>query len=131
MKAIQQDNTDLRTEIQTLRKENSQLLADSSKKKRGGQSDNKLGYKSHVVSWAKSFLFTRALVIDISMFVAKPFDMVMDPAAIFATDDLYTQSLTIALYEDIPDKFHSLLNSDEYSGLAKDVREQFYALRTL
>ncbi|KAJ6616183.1 hypothetical protein B0H10DRAFT_2219766 [Mycena sp. CBHHK59/15] len=124
LKAIQQDNTTLRAELQTLRTDNSKLLADSSKKKRGGTSDNRLGYKDHVVSWSKCFLFTRSLFVDISIFSAKPFDMALDPAAIFATDDLYIQSLTIALYEDIPPKFHSLLNSAEYSGLAKDfIRE--------
>ncbi|KAJ7509794.1 hypothetical protein B0H11DRAFT_2216670 [Mycena galericulata] len=123
LKITQQENTNLRAEVRTLHKENSDLLAVSSKKRRG-QTDDKLGYKSEVVAWSKRFLFTRALCIDISIFSAKPSEFAADPATTFATDDLYIESLTLALYQDIPEKFHELLDANQYSNLAKDfVRE--------
>ncbi|KAJ7466664.1 hypothetical protein B0H11DRAFT_2307357 [Mycena galericulata] len=123
LKITQQENTNLRAEVRTLRKENSDLLAVSSKKRRG-RTDDKLGYKSEVVAWSKRFLFTRALCIDISIFSAKPSEFAVDPAATFATDDLYIESLTLALYQDIPEKFHELLDAKQYSNLAKDfIRE--------
>ncbi|KAJ7456420.1 hypothetical protein B0H11DRAFT_2321762 [Mycena galericulata] len=117
------ENTNLRAEVRTLRKENSDLLAVSSKKRRG-RTDDKLGYKSEVVAWSKRFLFTRALCIDISIFSAKPSEFAADPAATLGTDDLYIESLTAALYQDIPEKFHELLDANQYSNLAKDfIRE--------
>ncbi|KAJ7497890.1 hypothetical protein B0H11DRAFT_2226543 [Mycena galericulata] len=120
LKFAQQENTNLRAEVRTLRKENSDLLAVSSKKRRG-RTDDKLGYKSEVIAWSKRFLFTRALCIDISIFSAKPSEFAADPAATFATDDLYIESLTVA---DIPEKFHELLDANQYSNLAKDfIRE--------
>ncbi|KAJ7732346.1 hypothetical protein DFH07DRAFT_968445 [Mycena maculata] len=121
LKSCQLNNTKLQAENRELKKENSDLMAVVSKKRRGN--DDALGYKSQVVSWAKKFLLLRALFIDNRMFRAKP-TMSMDPATIFANDDLYSKALTVALYEDIPTKFHSLLNSQEYAGLAKDfIRE--------
>ncbi|KAJ7449774.1 hypothetical protein B0H11DRAFT_1928551 [Mycena galericulata] len=89
LKVAQQENTGLRAEI---------------------------CYKSQVVAWAKRSLFTRALFIDITMFCAKPSETALDPATIFATDDLYTESLTIALYQEIPAKFHELLDYKHSSG---------------
>ncbi|KAJ7764639.1 hypothetical protein DFH07DRAFT_770485 [Mycena maculata] len=123
LKASQKENTHLRAENHTLREEISTLSASSSKKRRG-QTDDRLGYKSQVVSWSKRFLFTRALFIDTSMFSTKPSETVSDPATIFSTDDLYTEFLTVALYQGIPDKFHELLDFNKYSNLAKDfIRE--------
>ncbi|KAJ7751477.1 hypothetical protein DFH07DRAFT_774722 [Mycena maculata] len=123
LKAIQKGNTHLRAENHTLREEISTLSASSSKKRRG-QTNDRLGYKSQVVSWSKRFLFTRALFIDTSMFSTKPSETVSDPATIFSTDDLYTEFLTVALYQEIPDKFHELLDFNKYSNLAKDfIRE--------
>ncbi|KAJ7508115.1 hypothetical protein B0H11DRAFT_2308318 [Mycena galericulata] len=123
LKITQQENTNLRAEVRTLRKENSDLLAVSSKKRRG-RTDDKLGYKSEVVAWSKRFLFTRALCIDISIFSAKPSEFAADPAATLRTDDLYIESLTAALYQDIPEKFHELLDANQYGNLAKDfIRE--------
>ncbi|KAJ7446286.1 hypothetical protein B0H11DRAFT_2337982 [Mycena galericulata] len=120
LKITQQENTNLRAEV---RKENSDLLVVSSKK-RWGRTDDKLGYKSEVVAWSKRFLFTRALCIDISIFSAKPSEFAVDPAATLATGDLYIESLTLALYQDIPEKFHELLDANQYGNLAKDfVRE--------
>ncbi|KAJ7785122.1 hypothetical protein DFH07DRAFT_763733 [Mycena maculata] len=121
LKSCQLDNTRLRAENRELKKENSDLMATVSKKRRGN--DNALGYKSQVVGWAKKFLLLRGLFIDNRMFRAKP-TISMDPATIFANDDLYSKALTVTLYEDIPTKFHSLLNGQEYAGLAKDfIRE--------
>ncbi|KAJ7447332.1 hypothetical protein B0H11DRAFT_2335661 [Mycena galericulata] len=122
LKITQLENTKLRAEVCMLRQENSDLLAASSKKRRG-QTDDKLGYKSEVVAWSKRFLFTRALCIDIAIFSAKPSEFAADPVTL-ARDDQYTESLTAALYQDIPEKFHELLDANQYGNLAKDfIRE--------
>ncbi|KAJ7115238.1 hypothetical protein C8R44DRAFT_739833 [Mycena epipterygia] len=118
LKVTQQENTNLRAEIRTLRDENSQLLAAASKKRRGQLDDKQREYQGQMTSWSKRFLLTRALFIDINMFCPKP--PKLDPADLFATDDLYRQSVTIALYEEVPPKFHPLLNVEEYSNFAKD-----------
>ncbi|KAJ7116960.1 hypothetical protein C8R44DRAFT_879493 [Mycena epipterygia] len=122
LKVTQQENTNLRAEIRTLRDENSQLLAAASKKRRGQLDDKQREYQGQMTSWSKRFLLTRALFININMFCPKPPEL--DPANLFATDDLYRQSVTIALYEEVPPKFHPLLNAEEYSNFAKDfIRE--------
>ncbi|KAJ7498363.1 hypothetical protein B0H11DRAFT_2225999 [Mycena galericulata] len=121
----------LLSENRTLREENSNLVAASSKKRRG-QTDDKPGYKSQVVGWSKRFLFTRALFIDTSVFSVKPSETVSDPADIFETDDLYTEFLAAVLYQEIPPKFHELLDSKQYGNLAKDfIREHGDARSTL
>ncbi|KAJ7618618.1 hypothetical protein FB45DRAFT_1007374 [Roridomyces roridus] len=133
LKDSQVENGRLRAENARLRDENSNLTATStSTKKRRGQTDDKLGYKTHVIGWAKKILFTRALLIDTSRFCERP-NPSADPMAVFeGGDDNHAQSVTTALYEEIPPRFHELLDASKYTNLAKDfVREHGDARSTL
>lgn len=113
----------LLAENRQLRTENSNLLANSSKKRRNnGLNDNLLGYKSEVLRFAKHFLFTRALFVPIAAFQPNTIQMPEDPRNCFENNDTYTRSITSALYEDIPEKFHSLLDYQAYGNFGKDVR---------
>ncbi|KAJ7107424.1 hypothetical protein C8R44DRAFT_744620 [Mycena epipterygia] len=78
LKVTQLENTNLRAEIRTLRDENSQLLAATSKKRRGQLDDKQREYQGQMTSWSKRFLLTRALFVDINMFCPKPPEL--DPA---------------------------------------------------
>ncbi|KAJ7613490.1 hypothetical protein FB45DRAFT_1065059 [Roridomyces roridus] len=133
LKDSQVENGRLRAENARLRDENSNLTATStSTKKRRGQTDDKLGYKTHVIGWAKKILFTRALLIDTSRFCERP-NPSADPMAVFeGGDDNHAQSVTTALYEEIPPRFHEILDASKYTNLAKDfVREHGDARSTL
>ncbi|KAJ7077334.1 hypothetical protein C8R44DRAFT_896303 [Mycena epipterygia] len=85
LKVTQLENINLRAETRTLRDEKSQLLAAGSKKRRGQLDDKQREYQGQMISWSKCFFFTRALIIDVTMFCPKPPEM--DPADLFATDD--------------------------------------------
>ena len=114
----------LLSENRTLQKKYSSLYATSSKKQRRGADEDKLGYKSEVVRWAKRLLFTRALCINVTAFQAKPADTLdlTQPEDQFASEDAYVQSITAALYQEIPEKFHSLVDSAMYGSFARTVR---------
>ncbi|KAJ7669598.1 hypothetical protein B0H17DRAFT_1183866 [Mycena rosella] len=103
------------------------LYATSSKKQRRGADEDKLGYKSEVVRWAKRFLFTRALCINVTAFQAKPADTLdpTQPEDQFASEDAYVQSITVALYQEIPEKFHSLVDSAKYGSFASTFIHEF------
>ncbi|KAJ7691830.1 hypothetical protein B0H17DRAFT_1133607 [Mycena rosella] len=95
-----------------------QSIRNFSKKQRRGADEDKLGYKSEVIRWAKRFLFTQALCINVTAFQAKPADTLdpTQPEDQFASDDVYVQSITAALYQEIPEKFHSLFIHDFGEG---------------
>ncbi|KAJ7861180.1 hypothetical protein B0H13DRAFT_2568360 [Mycena leptocephala] len=125
LKASQLSVVKLLAENRQLRTENSNLLANSSKKRRNnGLNDNLLGYKSEVLRFAKHFLFTRALFVPIAAFQPNTIQTPEDPRNCFENNDTYTRSITSALYEDIPEKFHSLLEYQAYGNFGKDfIRE--------
>ncbi|KAJ7708063.1 hypothetical protein B0H17DRAFT_1191566 [Mycena rosella] len=122
LKSSQLSVTKLLTENRKLQKTNSDLLANSSKKHCKGAEQDVLGYKLHAVTLAKKFLFTRALFIDTTMFRPKP----PQPLVLgrredsFSDDAAYRDTITVALYEEIPEKFHSLLDAQTYANFAKD-----------
>ncbi|KAJ7921007.1 hypothetical protein B0H13DRAFT_2656206 [Mycena leptocephala] len=121
LKASQLSVVKLLAENRQLRTENSNLLANSSKKRRNnGLNNNLLGYKSEVLRFAKHFLFTRALFVPIAVFQPNTIQMPEDPRNCFENNDTYTLSITSALYEDIPEKFHSLLDYHVYGNFGKD-----------
>lgn len=127
MKASQLSVVKLLSENRKLRKMNDDLLATSSKKRRKGGEEDMLGYKGQVVAWAKGFLFTRALFVYITAFRKKsavPDDAIGDR---FASSQAYIDGMTADLYQHIPEKFHSILDANTYSSLAKDVRGLFHS----
>ncbi|KAJ7687101.1 hypothetical protein B0H17DRAFT_1203772 [Mycena rosella] len=117
----------LLSENRTLQKKYNNLYATSSKKQRRGANEDKLGYKSEVIRWAKRLLFTRALCINVTAFQAKPADTLdpTQPEDQFASDDTYVQSITAALYQEIPEKFHSLVDSATYGSFARTFIHEF------
>jgi hypothetical protein len=122
LKASQLSVVKLLAETRQLRTENANLRANSSKKRRNnGVNDNLLGYKSEILRFAKSFLFMRALFVPIAAFQPNTVQLPEDPRDCFENNETYIRSITSALYEDIPEKFHSLLDFQTYSNFAKDV----------
>ncbi|KAJ7698584.1 hypothetical protein B0H17DRAFT_1196694 [Mycena rosella] len=117
LKASQLYVMKLLSENRTLRKENNELKATRSKKscKDTGEQDL-LGYRPHIVTLAKKFLFLCALVIDTTLFRTNP----PFPDNQFADETAYRQSITNALYRDIPEKFHPALDGQTYTSFAKE-----------
>ncbi|KAJ7077046.1 hypothetical protein C8R44DRAFT_755325 [Mycena epipterygia] len=115
----------LLAENRKLKQQNAELLAFSSKKsRRGGGEEERFGYRSHILGFAKHFLLTRALWVDTTQFGPKPPELSPNPQDWFSSDEAYAQNTTAALYQDIPEQFHTLLDSQTYSSFAKDfVRE--------
>ncbi|KAJ7106734.1 hypothetical protein C8R44DRAFT_885998 [Mycena epipterygia] len=118
----------LLAENRTLQQKNTDLLAATSKKRRKGGEDNTSGldYKGEVIRWAKEFLLTQALFLDIAAFAVNPGEPEpsANPQDRFSSNEMYTQSLTTALYATIPIKFHSLVDSREYGVFAREfIRE--------
>ncbi|KAJ7691550.1 hypothetical protein B0H17DRAFT_1200967 [Mycena rosella] len=89
--------------------------------------ESQLGYKSEVIRWAKRLLFMRVLSINVMAFQAKPADTLdpTQPEDQFASDDKYVQSITTALYQEIPEKFHSLVDSAMYGSFARTFIHEF------
>ncbi|KAJ7930165.1 hypothetical protein B0H13DRAFT_2309861 [Mycena leptocephala] len=82
------------------RQENSALRAAAPKKRAHGQNEDVLGYKSQIP------------------------DPPENPRDQFTSDAAYTTSMAIALFEQVPPKFHSLLDIDTVSNFANDfIRE--------
>lgn len=127
VKSYQLSLMTLLAENRKLKQQNSELLASSSKKRRGGGEEERFGYKSHIVGLAKLFLFTRALWVDTTQFRPRPPEPSPNPQDQFASDKAYAQSITTALYQDIPVQFHPLLDSQTYGSFAKDVRVSFFS----
>ncbi|KAJ6542463.1 hypothetical protein DFH09DRAFT_1322316 [Mycena vulgaris] len=107
-------------ENRELQKTNSELMAVSTKKRRKGVEKDLLGYQPHITALAKKFLFTRALFIDSAIFRLNLPQPSERPEDRFVSDEAYRNSVTIALYQDIPEKFHSLLDAETYGSFAKD-----------
>ncbi|KAJ7690546.1 hypothetical protein B0H17DRAFT_1201667 [Mycena rosella] len=100
-----------------LRKENNELKATRSKKSRKDNEQDLPGYRPHIVTLAKKFLFLRALVSDTTLFQANP----PSPDNQFADEAAYRQSITNALYQHIPEKFHPSLDGQIlYTNTEKD-----------
>ncbi|KAJ7126508.1 hypothetical protein C8R43DRAFT_1028342 [Mycena crocata] len=125
LKSSQLSVSKLLNENRTLRKLNSDLLASTSKKYRNTGEQNLLGYKPEIVGLAKRFLYTRALFITVSAFREQLSEMPANIGSQFSTDEAYTQSIAKALYEDIPPKFHPLLDYRVHSAFAKDFIREF------
>ncbi|KAF8152081.1 hypothetical protein K438DRAFT_2026855 [Mycena galopus ATCC 62051] len=111
-------------ELRQLRQENSCLRAAAPKKRRRGHTEDVLGYKIAIVGIAKSFLFTRGFILPRSAFQeAKP-DPHPNLRDQFTSDEAFTTSTAIALYEEVPTKFHSLLNPKTEPAFSNDfIRE--------
>ncbi|KAJ7090715.1 hypothetical protein C8R44DRAFT_891881 [Mycena epipterygia] len=111
-------------ENRTFQQKNADLLATTSKKRCKGGEDNPMGldYKGEVIRWAKEFLLTQALFLNITAFTANPGEPkpFTNPEDRFSSNEAYTQGLTTALYAIIPVKFHSLVDAREYGGFARD-----------
>ncbi|KAJ6536424.1 hypothetical protein DFH09DRAFT_1324677 [Mycena vulgaris] len=121
LKSSQLSVAKLLAENRKLRKENSDLLSASFKKRRKGtQSEDILGYKGQIVGLAKRFLFTRALFLDRRAFQKDPPEPSSDARDQFTSDAAYTKSLAIALFEEVPVKFHPLLDAQTYNDFAND-----------
>ncbi|KAF8176683.1 hypothetical protein K438DRAFT_1939312 [Mycena galopus ATCC 62051] len=110
-------------ELRQLRKENSSLRAAAPKKRRG-QTDDVLGYKRPIVGIAKSVLFTRAFILDRNAFTGEKPNLPTNPLDQFTSDAAYTASTAIALYEEIPAKFYSLIDPKVEPNFSNDfIRE--------
>ncbi|KAK7059890.1 hypothetical protein R3P38DRAFT_3168345 [Favolaschia claudopus] len=109
---------ELAKEKQSLMQENAQLRASMTKKgrKAGGELDQ-LGYKNHIVGFAKAFLLNEEFFVPLGAFGPKPTGQIADP---FLNDNEYTSNITWKLYAFIPERFHSLLDYKIYSSFAKD-----------
>ncbi|KAJ7804142.1 hypothetical protein B0H14DRAFT_2612628 [Mycena olivaceomarginata] len=108
----------LLAENRKLREDNSNLRASAPKKRR--QNEDVFGYKGAVVGLAKRFLLTRAFIIDHAFFQKRKPLPPTKPQDQFTSDEAYTTSMAIALYEEIPTKFHPLLDVKTYSNFATD-----------
>lgn len=106
-------------------------MAARSKKQRANAQEGTLGYQKEIIRWAKAFLFTRALFLDTTAFQKLLPQSSADVRDHFSNDTEYTHIITRALYNDIPEKFHGLLDAQEYSNFAKDVRVSFLLLLTI
>ncbi|KAJ7777724.1 hypothetical protein B0H14DRAFT_3508056 [Mycena olivaceomarginata] len=84
------------------------------------KNEDVFGYKGEVVGLAKWFLLTRAFIIDHASFLKQKPLPPAKPQDQFTSDEAYTTSMAIALYEEIPTKFHSLLDVKTYSNFATD-----------
>ncbi|KAJ7831732.1 hypothetical protein B0H14DRAFT_3463910 [Mycena olivaceomarginata] len=109
----------LLAENRKLREDNSNLRASAPKKL--CQNENFFGYKGEVVGLAKRFLLTRAFIVDRASFQKQKPLPPTKPQDQFMSDEAYTTSMAIALYKEIPTKFHSLLDVKTYSNFATDI----------
>ncbi|KAJ6550560.1 hypothetical protein B0H10DRAFT_2202311 [Mycena sp. CBHHK59/15] len=103
-------------ENRSLRQTNSDLLAAaSSKRHRLVQGDNKIGYKSQIGTLAKRFFFTQ------EAWTRAP----LNPEHRFTNDNVYSQSVTTALFDNIPPKYYPLLDYNSYKHFAADFITEF------
>ncbi|KAF8145627.1 hypothetical protein K438DRAFT_1991606 [Mycena galopus ATCC 62051] len=107
-------------ELRQLRQDNSELRAAAPKKRRRGQAEDVLGYKIAIVGIAKAFLFTRAFILPRGAFQSAKPDPPSTPRDQFTSDEAFTTSTAIALYEEVPTKFHSLLNPKTEPAFSND-----------
>ncbi|KAJ7874037.1 hypothetical protein B0H14DRAFT_2569447 [Mycena olivaceomarginata] len=102
----------------------SDLRAAAPKKRGRGQTEDVLGYKSAIVGIAKSFLFTRAFILPRSAFQQEKPNPPANPQDQFTSDEAYTTSTAIALYEEVPTKFHCLLDPKTEPGFSNDFNHE-------
>ncbi|KAJ7927415.1 hypothetical protein B0H13DRAFT_1861410 [Mycena leptocephala] len=102
----------------------SDLRAAAPKKRGRGQTEDVLGYKSAIVGIAKSFLFTRAFILPRSAFQQEKPNPPANPQDQFTSDEAYTTSTAIALYEEVPTKFHCLLDFKTEPGFSNDFNHE-------
>ncbi|KAJ7111641.1 hypothetical protein C8R43DRAFT_961953 [Mycena crocata] len=123
----------LLAENRQLRKENSNFKAILSKKRGNrAQDEDHFGYKGQIVGLAKRVLFTRALFLNREAFRKERPEPPENPRDQFTSDGAYTKSLSIALFESIPETFHPLLEAARYQGFANDfIREHSEGRSTL
>ncbi|KAF8214908.1 hypothetical protein K438DRAFT_1749025 [Mycena galopus ATCC 62051] len=121
LKATQLYTMKLLDEVRQLRNKNSSLRAAAPKKRRG-QADDVLGYKHPIVGIAKAKCVQ----------AEKP-NPPMNTQDQFTTDEAYTTSTAIALYEEIPAKFHTLIDpkiepnfSNDFIHEHSDGRSTFF-----
>ncbi|KAF7334159.1 hypothetical protein MVEN_02322000 [Mycena venus] len=93
----------------------------ASKCRWGDGRDNRLGYKANVGPRARIFLLTREGWVTTADFRKGPPELSLDPAARFVNNTAYSHSVTAALFDVIPKKYHSLLDYAEYKHLGKDL----------
>lgn len=105
-----------------LRQSNSELQATStSKRRRREKGDNQLGYEQHIGPLARRFLFTNEAWVRTSDFRKDRPELFSNAEDRFANNNMYSRAVTAALFDSIPEKYHSLLDYTEYRHFAKDV----------
>ncbi|KAJ6613818.1 hypothetical protein B0H10DRAFT_2436299 [Mycena sp. CBHHK59/15] len=110
----------------SLRQTNSDLLAAaSSKRHRLVQGDNKLGYKSQIGTLAKRFFFTQEAWVQTTDFRKDGPEPPLNPEYRFTNDNVYSQSVTTALFNNIPPKYYPLLDYNSYKHFAADFITEF------
>ncbi|KAF8158702.1 hypothetical protein K438DRAFT_1777040 [Mycena galopus ATCC 62051] len=102
----------------------------TSKRRQRDQSDNRLGYKAHVGPWARLFFLTKEGWVRKEDFRARPSEISLDPEARFTSNTVYSHAITSALYDIVPERFHSLLDSGHYRHLAKDFTTEIRGARS-
>ncbi|KAF8145840.1 hypothetical protein K438DRAFT_1991407 [Mycena galopus ATCC 62051] len=102
----------------------------TSKRRQRDQSDNRLGYKAHVGPWARLFFLTKEGWVRKEDFRARPSEISLDPEARFTSNTVYSHAITSALYDIVPERFHSLLDSGHYRHLAKDFTTEISGARS-
>ncbi|KAJ6553877.1 hypothetical protein B0H10DRAFT_2374846 [Mycena sp. CBHHK59/15] len=113
-------------ENRSLRQTNSDLLAAaSSKRHRLVQGDNKLGYKSQIGTLAKRFFFTQEAWVQTTDFRKDRPEPPLNPEHRFTNDNVYSQSVTTALFDNIPPKYYPLLDYNSYKHFAADFITEF------
>ncbi|KAF7334178.1 hypothetical protein MVEN_02324000 [Mycena venus] len=109
-------------ENRSLRQKVSEFEVTAASKCRWGDGrDNRLGYKANVGPRARIFLLTREGWVTTADFRKGPPELSLDPAARFVNNTAYSHSVTAALFDVIPKKYHSLLDYAEYKHLGKDI----------
>ncbi|KAJ7699602.1 hypothetical protein B0H17DRAFT_1196221 [Mycena rosella] len=104
-----------------LRQSNSELQATStSKRRRREKGDNQLGYEQHIGPLARRFLFTNETWVRTSDFRKDRPELFSNAEDRFANNNMYSRAVTAALFDSIPEKYHSLLDYTEYRHFAKD-----------
>ncbi|KAJ6523193.1 hypothetical protein B0H19DRAFT_1277056 [Mycena capillaripes] len=92
--------------------------------------DNRLGYEAYVGAWARTFLLNKEVWVRVDDFRKNRPDLPLDPAARFGNDKIYSTSITSALFDTIPEKYHALLDRAEYRHLAKDFVAELSSARS-
>ncbi|KAJ6622642.1 hypothetical protein B0H10DRAFT_1944542 [Mycena sp. CBHHK59/15] len=87
--------------------------------------DNKLGYKSQIGTLAKRFFFTQEAWVQTTDFRKDRPEPPLNPEHRFTNDNVYSQSVTTALFDNIPPKYYPLLDYNSYKHFAADFITEF------